>query len=563
MRLLRSGWMVLCLLCLCLPRSVAAQETRDEMLTRAMTAYNDFEAERARELLLAALDPAAGPPDSLWAQGVQLLAQILFEDGEEELAATWLRWATRLAPAMHVDRLTFLPEVVAAVETARRVAGGRTPGDEVARTRWSWPPPGSTDTLGVLAIEISAQPVRALVERVGLLRAGRAVSLPPGSYEIQAAADGFLTAVVTREVLPGVTTSLAFDLLPVAAVVEAEPRPTPPDSVLPEEVRLRSLGQLARLSVHRFGSEPGCAAGVFVGREGLLLTTYHAIRGAQTVEVELASGRRISQGVMVADYDVGRNVAVIRVPAPRTDSLVLARDITEGQFAWGLGYPECGNATMAEFRVTAWRNRPRGMLELSDSLPGGGQGGPVIDRTGAVIGLGVSPRSAVPVTQADNTLQQARRNVRVQQLLAASEVARRERHLYGSVAISSSMVGVMARIVPLESWQWPETARTGLLPLTYVGPMGRYQLELVLDQQVLRRTELTVRSQIADQLSVPVEALPQPAQVAITPKKGKFPWPIALLGVAGAGAAVALLAGGGGDGGEQPGPGPGPEPEDT
>ena len=58
-----------------------------------------------------------------------------------------------------------------------------------------------------------------------------------------------------------------------------------------------------------------------------------------------------------------------------------------------------------------------------------------------------------------------------------------------------------------------------------------------------RSTEYTLNPGILDQLRLAAEAVAEEAGVtqAIETGGGGFPWPIAVLGVAGAGAAVALL----------------------
>ncbi len=166
----------------------------------------------------------------------------------------------------------------------------------------------------------------------------------------------------------------------------------------------------------------------------------------------------------------------------------------------------------------------------------------------AVIGIGTGSMLAVPASLASAVLTPARRNIASRQLRALGEVARQENHIYGSVAISATLAGATAHITPQEPWHWPELAHSGLLPLTYSGPMGRYQLAMTQAGQVRHRSEFLIRPGLLERLTVSPDVLPPP-QIAVQPSGGGgFPWPIALLGIAGAGAAVAVLAGGGGGG---------------
>ncbi|MBI1968182.1 MAG: hypothetical protein HYS40_09340 [Gemmatimonadetes bacterium] len=216
------------------PGRLAAQVTRDGLIRDAAKAYQNFETARALELLNAALDPGRGPPDSVWGYGLQLLAQILIEDGQAGSARAWLRWAFRFAPELKIDTLTFVPEVVAAARVARDAVRG-IPGDQVTETSWRWPARPTGDTLGQLQIKTSALPVpiNVLVPGRGLVRSGETLVLPAGSYELQAAAEGYLTARVTREILPGVTTVLAFNLTRVGEVAQAPPVQAPPPQAAP------------------------------------------------------------------------------------------------------------------------------------------------------------------------------------------------------------------------------------------------------------------------------------------------------------------------------------------
>ena len=104
----------------------AVLQGQDPRETAVARAFREYDAGRRLELLVGALNPAAGPPRGAWSVGAQLLAQTLIEDGQDSVAAVWLRWAIRLAPDLQPDSVQFLPEVITAVRSAR---------DFVLRTR--------------------------------------------------------------------------------------------------------------------------------------------------------------------------------------------------------------------------------------------------------------------------------------------------------------------------------------------------------------------------------------------------------------------------------------------
>ncbi len=207
--------------------SLKAQDPRDPLVQRA---FNEFDAARRVQLLVSALNPTLGPPSGAWPVAVQLLAQTLIEDRKDSLAAVWLRWALRQAPDLQPDTVQFLPSVVAAVRAARAFAvQTRSPQDSGAATTWQWPAQETVATQGSLrATAPGLVPVKAEVKGVGAIDVGRGIPLNPGSYQIIASASGYDSLRATREVLPGIMTTVELRLRATLAQVIAEQpaRPT-------------------------------------------------------------------------------------------------------------------------------------------------------------------------------------------------------------------------------------------------------------------------------------------------------------------------------------------------
>ena len=521
---------------LAVPAVASAQAARNAEIARAARAYADFDSPLALRVLRPALDPAAGSLDSAWFSGVQLMAQILMEDNREPLARTWLRWAFRLSPMMRIDTVTYLPTVVAAARAAQQATRGGTPGDPVTTTRFTWPAAASTDTVGWFRTPTSASPtVRVLVEGVGILTPNQNLGLAPGTYNMQALADGYLTARVSREVLPGTITNLSFALR--SATIAAA------DSILTTDARTRAERQMVRLTVQRYGMGASCTTGAAVSRDGLVITTYQGIRGADAIEAAFSDGPPVRTGITVAAYDVARNVAVLRVSTSRTDSLPVSQDVSDAQFAWGVGFTNCQAAAVAKTRVTSWADRPNGPLQLGDTLPAVAQNAPLLDRAGSMIGLTAGARGAVPGLHALEILAQARRNVAGAQTISVAELGKRENHLFGSLLVRSTTTGASVRITPMEAWQWSELVRQAAAPVTFAGPAGRYRVELLVGGSVRLQDTVTIAAgaQSPVSLEAPVQvATPTGAQQpGIARRKGKSPLPFVLIG--GGGAAVAAI----------------------
>jgi hypothetical protein len=521
---------ILALCCALAPAVLAAQQTRNQRIAAAQQAYQNFDTERALELLRGAVNPAEGPPDSAWAYGIELLGQIVSEAGDTAQAGVWFRWAFRTAANIPIDTINFLPDVFRAMRGARAGITAST-GDAVTRTTYQWAAPGAPAGQGrfqVVSPRMTA-PVNALAQgRIGV-QSGQTITVAAGTYQIQGAAEGYLPAQITREVLPGVTTVLEFNLSPVSA------------AVLSSGARAAAYRALVPLTVRRFGSDSACVTGALVSGSGLVLTSYAAIRGAERLSAAVGT-QRYGDEIRVLVWDPARNLAVLQLPVARPDSLPLAAQVTPGQFVWALGLAGCQTALDTRSQVG---NAIQPALELTDSVRDAQHVGAVIGSDGAVVGLLTGARAAAPLGDVRAIVDSARRQIAAREKLTAAQVALRTNHAYGSMAITADVTGMTARVTPLETWQWPAVSWSGTLPHTFAGPMGRYQLELEAPGQAPRRLTFTIRPGQAERFPVTAQVVGGPGpQVPAAKKKGGFPLPIVLIGAGGAGAAAFLLLGG-------------------
>lgn len=524
-----------------------AQQSRAELVRSGTAAYDDFAPERALGILRQAANPALGPLDSVWVRSVHLLTQILVEGGNQDLARTWSRWAVRTLPTLPIDSVNFLAGVAAALQDARTVSA-RSAGDGVTQTSWRWSTPGSTETNGRIAVAQGAIPVPVAVRVVGgsVVSGDNGIVLPPGTYDIEAGAPGYLPARVSREVLPGITTLLSFALTPATVASET----------LTDAERQRVYASILPFTATRFSSAPSCAAGVFVGAN-LVLTSYQAIRGADDLTAAGAP-QAGGAGLRVAAYDVAADLAVLHVSGTgRRDSLALASAVTDGQAAWGIRLAECGTPTDARTRIASWTDRPRGSLQISNPPATLAAASPLVDHQGRVLGVWMGGTAAVPAPRVTALLEQARRTVAGNDLTGIRDVSRRENHAYGSFALGTDVPQATANITPLESWQWSSLQTTGGVPLTFVGPMGRYRLVVSAPGGARREQTVTVRPGAHERIVVNLRQVAAGTEPSAAParRKSKLPWILAAVGGAGLAGVLAMAGGGGGgDGGGGPPP---------
>lgn len=208
-----AAWVApLTLLALAAP--LGAQEPRAAFIERSR---NEFDEAERLDLLLSALSPELERPDSLWAVAAYDLAQVLLSADEPLLASVWLRFAARHAPEWPIDRTWYPPSVVQAYEEARSAVDGKPGSDDAAvRTEWRWPARFDVASRGTVEVTsvVPSVPLSVMVQGIGIVEPGSVLDVSPGTYELVASAEGYESTRLTREVLPGVATIVAFDLAP-------------------------------------------------------------------------------------------------------------------------------------------------------------------------------------------------------------------------------------------------------------------------------------------------------------------------------------------------------------
>ncbi|UCG85043.1 MAG: hypothetical protein JSW71_14005 [Gemmatimonadota bacterium] len=540
-RLLRLvlGSLLLASFCTMSAPALTAQQTRAEIIQQALS---EFDEDRALVLLQSGIDPTLpGPLDSLWALGVMSLVEIV-QRQDPALATTWLRWAVRVRPEIQVDTLAFL-ELMPAYNDARSFVLPTVQGDSLAETDWRWGVPAPDVRRGMLELTASEPAgLQVEIEGVDTISVGDAVFLETNSYNLIASADGYLPANVTREVLPGVTTVVGFNLTPEpVAVAEVVP-----DSVLLPEAE----GRLARglLGVVPLGDGVGdCRLGFVATSDGLVATTYGAIRGAERVELWFSGDRQVGEGTEVAAYDVSRDLAVLKVPPAWVEDSLHVVEAAANQYSWVVGLTDCRPGDISRIRLGMLPEAPDTLLTVAGDFTAAEQRGLLVDQAGGVLAIVQGPNTGFPATRLSGLLAQARSRVAGSSLYTLRAVAERERHRIGYITLTSDLIGASARVTPLEEWQWPQSERTDTLPMVFVGPQGRYGVELLSGGEVVGRSEITVQPDALGEATHLAHDVP--AQIAAVPEaRGGFPWPIAAVGLLGGAAGAVLLLLNGDDG---------------
>ncbi|MFE8032844.1 trypsin-like peptidase domain-containing protein [Thiohalocapsa marina] len=159
-------------------------------------------------------------------------------------------------------------------------------------------------------------------------------------------------------------------------------------------------------------SRPGVIAtgtGFFVNESGQLLTNHHVIDGCTTVKVVLPKGSLPAKLVASNPDD---DLAILGIEAV-PDAVAPFRRVSArlGEDVLVAGYPLRGllgdiNVTSGEISSTSGVSNDRRYLQISAPVQKGNSGGPLLDRSGAVVGVVVSKLDAVALVDAIGDLPQ-------------------------------------------------------------------------------------------------------------------------------------------------------------
>jgi S1-C subfamily serine protease len=179
-------------------------------------------------------------------------------------------------------------------------------------------------------------------------------------------------------------------------------RAAPPDSAV---VYQQILPSLVEIEADRSGRREGAAAtgtGVIVNASGAILTALHVVEGATRIRLSFVDGTRSSGSILSTDPD--NDIAVLapeRPPQPIVPA-VLGAVGQIGDEAFAVGHPlglvgslSSGVVSGLERRIEAPGGRTlRGLIQFDAAVNPGSSGGPLLNRSGHVIGIVTSLANA-------------------------------------------------------------------------------------------------------------------------------------------------------------------------
>jgi regulator of sirC expression with transglutaminase-like and TPR domain len=207
-------------------------------------------------------------------------------------------------------------------------------------------------------------------------------------------------------ILSSPTTGFGDEAIPATAqspaatpVAQAEaPAAQPAPEVLSNEaLAARAKASLVFIrSSDRTGAEHGLGAGFIIDKDGLIATARHVIGDGRDFAVELMGGKIVPVTEVYASTN-RLDLVVFRVDAKELAALPLSDDIetAQGREVVAMGHPKGMRNSMAGGIVSGHQDiEDVRMLQLAMPIQPGNSGGPVLDRTGNVVGI-VTLKSSV------------------------------------------------------------------------------------------------------------------------------------------------------------------------
>src|ERR1035438_5366364 len=206
-------------------------------------------------------------------------------------------------------------------------------------------------------------------------------------------ASGRFSHAVPASTSAPVAGSTADSTPPSASV---KPSPTSPPT--PQKLTTAQIADRATPSVvlvenfNEDGEKAGQGSGYVFSSDGIVITNYHVIRGAKSLNVKVP-GREPYRVDSILGYEIDHDVAAIQVsgaslPALSTETI---EEPKVGDRVVAIGAPLGLESTVSEGIVSAIRDAgTMHIIQTTASISPGSSGGPLLNEFGRVIGLTTS-----------------------------------------------------------------------------------------------------------------------------------------------------------------------------
>ena len=158
-------------------------------------------------------------------------------------------------------------------------------------------------------------------------------------------------------------------------------------------------------------------SGFLISSDGIIVTNYHVIKGAEGLSVKFNQEKELTTNVSVIKTDAVRDIALIKVNTPVNVAPLAMGDseqITIGERVIAIGNPKGLSNTVSDGLISAVRNsNDMKQIQISVPISHGSSGGALINMRGEVIGItssgidqGQNLNFAIPINYVKEYLQQ-------------------------------------------------------------------------------------------------------------------------------------------------------------
>lgn len=166
-----------------------------------------------------------------------------------------------------------------------------------------------------------------------------------------------------------------------------------------EEVYAKVKPSVVTLEAYNYSGDPiGSGSGFFINNNGLILTAYHVVDGAERMKVRLSDGNTEHEITTLVQYDEGRDLALLQSNCTNTVPLEANSQLTNlkpGERVYSFGsslgylYSSLGEGILsATPRYKSIGNSEYcTIIQYTAPVSHGNSGGPILDKDGKVIGI--------------------------------------------------------------------------------------------------------------------------------------------------------------------------------
>jgi serine protease DegQ len=211
-------------------------------------------------------------------------------------------------------------------------------------------------------------------------------------------------------------------------------------------------------------SDNSLGSGVIVSDQGLILTNHHVISSADSIEVALADGRKLSAKVVGVDPE--SDLALLKVEANNLPSITFASSdkLNVGDVVLAIGNPFGVGQTITQGIVSALGRNHLGIntyenfIQTDASINPGNSGGALIDTAGNLVGVNSAIYSrnggsmgigfAIPISIAQQVMEQIAKEGTVTRGWVGVEAQNMTPELADSFALPTAAGALIAGVLP-------------------------------------------------------------------------------------------------------------------